>query len=88
MQRILKFEAPSPGIDFTHSIPMGAKFLDLQIQNGRPQMWFLCYTEARPQKRKFKIFATGEHVPDIYTKYIGTYQKPPFVWHVLEIPEG
>lgn len=81
-----------PGIT-SITLPKGAKFLDVQIQRGEPQAWFL-FDEMEKEKetRAFALVGTGErfsfhgqgkpnHV------YLGTFQLVEFnlVFHLFEL---
>lgn len=65
----------------------GAEILCVQMQNGAPQMWALVDIEAKEEEHGFVVFGTGSNIHEYppRTKYIGTFQDPPFVWHLFEI---
>ncbi len=71
------------GIVTTYEMPDGAEFLDVQIQDGVACAWFLVDPSRCQAPRKFKIYGTGHPIPMRET-YLGTYQSPPFVWHLFE----
>ena len=64
-----------------------AEVLCVQMQNDIPQMWALVDLDAEEEDRGFVLVGTGaifhEFPPN--HKYVGTYQEPPFVWHLFEI---
>jgi hypothetical protein len=63
-------------------IPKDGKFLAVQRQGDRVCAWFEVESENEKQMRKFHIVATGHKVAG--TKYLGTFQFPPLVFHVYE----
>ncbi len=68
----------------TITLPEGATFLDVQIQNGEPQIWALVDPKVLQDDRVIVIHGTGHPVSGDVGKYIATFQQPPFVWHVFE----
>ena len=70
---------------FYIELPEGAEFLTVQIQNGKPQMWFRVDDTHYVRAQYFGIVGTGldmdkkiEHAP-----YLGTVQEGSFVWHLF-----
>lgn len=64
------------GDTFTVEMPEGAEFLSLQVQHGRPQMWFRV-DDSRPVRRQvFGICGTGKDIPDrvAAAPFLGTFQ--------------
>ena len=80
MKQIWKFR-----VNTTIQMPMEAKILTVQLQDGEPMMWLVVDTENELESRKFTIVGTGNSFDDKDAKYIGTFQEPPFVWHLFEI---
>ncbi len=70
---------------FWHSMPKNAKFLTVEIQNGMPYMWFMIDEKLPDEDRYFEIVGTGQLLPSDIDTYLGSFQKPPFVWHLLEV---
>jgi hypothetical protein len=68
---------------FSIAMPMGAKILTVQMQQGTPCLWAEVNLNAPYENRYFRIFGTGQ--PNPFGKYIGTYQVDEFVWHLYEI---
>lgn len=71
------------------AMPINAKILSLQIQEGKITLWFLFDKEDRYdlKTRIFNVFATGEFFDQIVGKrhqHVGTVQIDIFVWHVFE----
>lgn len=89
MRRILKFNIPDPmvngGKKITVMMPVDARILWCDVQNGEICLWALCEAGVPREYREFTIFGTGNEIEDIYfLDYIGTIQLPPFVWHIFE----
>lgn len=68
-------------------MPKGAEILDVQIQNGKPQLWALVNPENAPEPRNFLIVGTGHQLSDIDLEYIATYQTHDgsLIYHLFEI---
>lgn len=66
----------------TLEIPEGAKFLKIEMQDDQFAAWFMVSPENKLVPRKFKIYGTGFKIPQ-GEKYLGTFQNPPFVWHLF-----
>lgn len=74
-------------------MPKGAKILCAQPQVSGPMIWAL--VEATDEKelemREFVVIGTGQPMHDecgSKATYIGTWQDPPFVWHLFEKVKG
>ena len=83
MKRIYKYKLKDGrGVE----MPIGAKVLTIQKQNGLPYIWALVDTDAEFDFRYFEIVGTGRDFPeaDDFT-YINTIQDGPFVWHIFEL---
>jgi len=70
-------------------MPKDAQVLTLQMQNGIPCLWFMVGQDAsETQTRTFEIHGTGNpfvlEEKGVERGYIGTFQQPPYVWHVFE----
>lgn len=82
--------------DVEIEMPMGARILHVDMQNGSPCMWALVSSEAEKQKRRFLIFGTGHELPqappfepnDIRAYHVGSFQMADgqLVWHVFARP--
>lgn len=67
-------------------LPVGAKILSVQVQNGEMKAWFeFDERETRELYRFIYIVGTGHlfEIEEPY-KFIGTVQMGPFVWHIYE----
>ena len=65
-----------------------ATFLDVQMQDGEPYMWFIVDDNEPKEIRSFVIYGTGHIIPD---NVIGVYRKTfqefngGLVWHLFEV---
>ncbi len=68
-------------------IPVGAKFLHVAMQNGKPYLW-AAVDETKPTPpHKIHICGTGHDRPEIKPEsYIGTFMMAgeSLVWHVFD----
>lgn len=73
--------------DSVITMPTGAKFLDVQMQNAEPQAWFLVDTEQGLETRNFTIYGTGHQIDDRRQVYLGTFQLRGgiLVFHLFEV---
>jgi hypothetical protein len=76
---------PLNGMMSDIQMPMEAKVLTVQIQNGQPTIWAQVNPQNESETRHFTIVGTGNPFDDTNHKYIGTFQDSPFVWHLFEI---
>jgi len=86
MRAIWKFKLDE-GVDcFAIDMPKGASILALQLQNGAPCLWALVPdVDARCETRTFRLYGTGLLIPEgRNVQYIGTFQQPPYVFHLFE----
>jgi len=86
MKTIWKFPIPvaSP---VRIEMPKNAQILTVQRQDELACIWALVNPNAETEARYFEIHGTGNPMHEdmgVERKYIGTFQQPPFVWHVFE----
>ena len=83
--QIWKYPVPVTD-EFEVQLPIGAKFLDVQMQYAAPQMWFLVNTEHRKEARQFTCVGTGHVVEGVdKLKFLGTFQpNHGLVFHLFE----
>ena len=67
-------------------MPMGAKLLDVQMQNGNPCLWVLVNPNAERESRAIYMRGTGHnanHVKDL--TYVATFQmhNGELIFHVF-----
>lgn len=73
--------------DQTISIPLGAKLLTVQVQNGIPCLWALVDTEQKHEDVFIEIVGTGNPVTGTDSReYISTFQLHGgrLVFHVFK----
>ena len=75
------------GMEMTQvSMPKDAEILSCQAQNGTPTLWVLADPEGEKEYRTFTVLGTGWPIAKDYpVKHVGTFQVPPYVWHVFEV---
>jgi len=86
MHTIYKFPVPENST-FVLKLPARARFLDVQVQRGKPQAWFLLDPEAETVRRRFVVCGTGHQVPEQeMLTYLGTFQlfDGELVLHLFE----
>ena len=83
MRTIWKFVIPFP--EGQVAMPRGAKILALQKQDRTPTIWAEVDSEAPKENHLFVIYGTGHPLAEVAGTYIGTFQSPPFVWHVYDV---
>jgi hypothetical protein len=81
---IWKFAFPIVG-QFTLDLPRGARVLHTELQQGQATLWAEVDPDAPTVPFHFAIVATGGPIPPGDVRYIGTFQAPPFVWHLYQV---
>lgn len=68
------------------SLPIGSLFLSTHVQNGTISIWFEIDLNAEENEiRVFKLFGTGEILPDENLHYFGTCKISEYtIIHVYE----
>ena len=73
------------GLPVTLQLPRSAQPLFVGAQGQQPYLWVRQIPAAvKLVPRYFEIVGTGDHFPK-GAQYIGSFQQPPFVWHVIEL---
>lgn len=92
MRTIWKFQLTEPTRRtpplWRFAMPMEAKVLTVQVQGAIPTVWAEVDDEVDTIDRWFTVVGTGEQLPDWPVSYVGTWQDPPFVWHLYLLDEG
>jgi len=88
-KQIWKFQMPNMD-DNIIEMPIGAEILTNQMQGYVPCIWALVDVNAKKVFRHFKIFGTGNPIPEIENaelKHIGTFQMAGgvLVFHTFEV---
>lgn len=65
-------------------MPAGARVVHVQEQHGLPTMWAEVDPRNVTEQRNFRVFATGEDIPEAWHNYIGTVHISWTVWHIYE----
>lgn len=67
------------------SMPMGARVLKVDSQNGQPMIWALVDTERMMADHFVRIVGTGHPAEESVEarNYLGTFFQGPLVWHVF-----
>jgi len=74
MEAIWKFEIITTD-SLRVEIPLGAKILTVQVQNGIPCLWCLVDVEKEKVSREIRVIGTGQPIEsDFKGEYVGTYQ--------------
>jgi len=55
-------------------MPMSAKILCVQVQDGKPYIWAEIETDAPKRRISIEVFGTGQELPSTPMEYIGSYQ--------------
>lgn len=75
--------------DVAIMMPVGAEILSAAFQQDTLCIWAKVDTEAERRPRKFKVFGTGQEIPDEFDnknlKFIDTSFINWFVFHVFEV---
>lgn len=66
-------------------MPVGAKILTLQLQDGHPTLWAAVDPGQPTEPRRFAIVGTGHPMPDDAGDYVGTWQSSIYVFHLFEV---
>lgn len=70
------------GMETIARIPLGARFLSVQIQGGAPCVWYEFNPCAETVPVMFFVVGTGNDFEPGNAQYVGTVQDPSgFVWH-------
>lgn len=87
MTKIFKYElVGDTGTQFDIEMPQGARILSFQYQNETPFIWAMIQEDLPKVKRRLGIVGTGWELGDwMITKYVGTAQHGPFVWHLFDL---
>lgn len=83
-QVIWKFPVDTEVKCFNVELPESARFLCVQTQSGKPQMWWLVNPSNSKATNKFTTFGTGLPISKNPGTYLGTWQDGPYVWHLFQ----
>jgi hypothetical protein len=86
MKSVFKIQVESRAHAHVTKLPVGAMFLDAQMQHGWISIWFeVDADERRHHERNLLVVGTGHHYEDKPMAYIATVQDGELVWHVYEV---
>ena len=67
-------------------VPADARLLSVQMQSGRPCVWFTTHADGLKETRSLRICGTGHaEPPDDTWYYVGTVIDGLMVWHVYDL---
>ena len=67
-------------------LPKNSMVLTAQMQNNNIVMWVICNTEEKQKEpRIFRVFDTGEPLPEHRMAFIATIQDEGTVHHIFEM---
>lgn len=73
MFAVYKYEVPGTD-EFTLDLPVGAKFLSVQVQYSTPVLYALVLTTNARETRRFRLAGTGHPIEDPrQLDFIGTF---------------
>jgi len=71
---------------FTLGLPRGAQILSVQVQDAQPVLWAMVDTEEVVQLREFRVFGTGQPMPDLpRVDFLATIQMDFLCWHIFVV---
>lgn len=71
----------------TVEMPQGAAVLSVHYSRTEPRgldVWALVDTDAKSEKRLFRVIGTGNPVPDSCGQFVGTVLTHGGMWHVFD----
>jgi hypothetical protein len=66
-------------------MPVGAKILTAQHQDGVMTLWAMVDPDAEREQRGFRIYGTGWPIEQDNLDYVATAREGIFVWHLFEV---
>ena len=64
-------------------MPAGARIVLVDRQHGVPTLWAEVSLDHDMERRLFVLYGTGQKIDDDDV-WVGSFQDPPYVWHVYE----
>lgn len=83
MSAIFRYEVPVDGL--WHTLDLSGAVLHVAARHpGAVEVWAL--TGGMPVSREVQVFGTGQPLPDIPLRHVGTALIPggALVWHLME----
>lgn len=69
--------------EFDLALPDGASIVLVDAQYRQPMIWALVEPIAALTVRRFRVAGTGRPLESGLI-HVGSFQMPPFVWHLFE----
>lgn len=66
------------------NMPIGAKIVHANTQNGEFCIWAQVDTENNTEERRFAVIGTGWEIDEDIV-HLGCVMEGVFVWHIVEI---
>ncbi len=85
MKVVHKFPVPLKGATSSIEIPRGAKLLYFDTQVDALFLWALVDHDEPTDVRTFFIVGTGQTLPELHYRYVGSCMNGAFVWHLFEV---
>lgn len=72
--------------EVTIEMPKGAELLEVDVQNGQPQLWALVNPAAKTALRHFRVAGTGHPITG-RVSHVGSFilRGGTLVFHVFEV---
>ena len=86
MRTVYKYPLTGPGFADRIDLPIDAKVLDAQYQDGKIVLWALVDTFMDTARRLFVVTGTGHSLnygDDLI--HVSTVQDGGLVWHIFEV---
>lgn len=69
----------------TFEIPRDHRFIHVDMQGNQPCLWAVVDPGSSLTITNLRIYGTGHPIVNGEAgSFIGTFQQPPFVWHVFK----
>lgn len=74
--------------DMVLTLPRGSRPLAVQAQAGEGMLWVERPLEngEHQEQHAFRVHGTGHATIAPLEQYVGTWQEPPYVWHLYWTP--
>lgn len=87
MKTIWKYPIKLSDTPTTIAIPHGGKVVMVAMQGAQPTLWVEVEPSNEAEARCFAVHGTGHPISESRV-HVGSFQSPPFVWHVVECTEA
>lgn len=85
MRTIFKYEIElGGGTETILLIPKGFEIIHVGLDPvGKPGLWAVVNTWNKSEDARFFVVGTGQLMPDVNCKHVGSFQQRHFMWHVF-----